>query len=124
MKVAEPIDVEFATRPTCVVRLFPRLKTINWCRSTAFSASSRKFDGQSETEQPDHSASLGDSITSSTRIRFSVHTGLLEAGMRRRRRFLRRAWAAKIRRRVRLEKKELCVWRDLRKAHAHGLGER
>src|SRR6202158_5707588 len=31
-------------------------------------------DGQSETEQPDHSASLGDSITASTRIRFSVHT--------------------------------------------------
>src|ERR1700691_2757072 len=27
-----------------------------------------------ETEQPDHSASLGDSITSSTRIGFSVHT--------------------------------------------------
>jgi hypothetical protein len=35
----------------------------------------RGQDGQSETEQPDHSASLGDSITSSTRIRFSVHTG-------------------------------------------------
>jgi hypothetical protein len=31
-------------------------------------------NGQTETEQPDHSASLGDSITSSTRIRFSVHT--------------------------------------------------
>src|SRR6202171_3672271 len=31
-------------------------------------------DGQNETEQPDHSASLVDSITSSTRIRFSVHT--------------------------------------------------
>jgi hypothetical protein len=31
-------------------------------------------DGQNETEQPDHSDSLGDSITSSTRIRFSVHT--------------------------------------------------
>src|SRR6202035_217776 len=31
--------------------------------------------GQSEIEEPDHSASLGDSITSSTRIRFSVHTG-------------------------------------------------
>src|ERR1700716_3262865 len=31
--------------------------------------------GQSETEQPDHSTSLGDSNTSSTRIRFSVHTG-------------------------------------------------
>src|SRR5215471_1523125 len=32
-------------------------------------------DGQNEIEQPDHSASLGDSITASTRIRFSVHTG-------------------------------------------------
>src|ERR1700716_2183494 len=29
---------------------------------------------QNETEQPDHSASLGDSITASTQIRFSVHT--------------------------------------------------
>src|ERR1700716_2227507 len=36
----------------------------------------RGQDGQSETEQPDHSASLGDSLTSSTRIRFSVHTGV------------------------------------------------
>jgi hypothetical protein len=34
----------------------------------------RGQNGQSETEQPDHSASLGDSIASSTRIRFSVHT--------------------------------------------------
>src|SRR6202171_812483 len=34
----------------------------------------RGQDGQNETEQPDHSASLGDSIASSTRIRFSVHT--------------------------------------------------
>src|SRR6202047_1012298 len=34
----------------------------------------RGQDGQSEIEPPDHSASLGDSITSSTRIRFSVHT--------------------------------------------------
>jgi hypothetical protein len=34
----------------------------------------RSQDGQNETEQPDHSASLGDSITTSTRIRFSVHT--------------------------------------------------
>jgi hypothetical protein len=34
----------------------------------------RRQDGQSETQQPDHSASLCDSITSSTRIRFSVHT--------------------------------------------------
>src|SRR5258708_7237015 len=35
----------------------------------------RGQDGENETEQPDHSTSLGDSITSSTRIRFSVHTG-------------------------------------------------
>src|SRR4030081_277638 len=34
----------------------------------------RGQDGQNETEQPDHPASLGDSITSSTRTRFSVHT--------------------------------------------------
>src|SRR5258707_15084993 len=33
----------------------------------------RGQDSQNETEQPDHSASLGDSIASSTRIRFSVH---------------------------------------------------
>jgi hypothetical protein len=31
--------------------------------------------GQSETEQSDHFASLGDSITSSTRLGFSVQTG-------------------------------------------------
>jgi hypothetical protein len=31
-------------------------------------------DGQKETEQPDHFASLSDFTTSSTRIRFSVHT--------------------------------------------------
>jgi len=36
----------------------------------------RGQDGQNETKQPDHSASLGDFITSSTRIRFSVHTAL------------------------------------------------
>jgi hypothetical protein len=34
----------------------------------------RGQDGQNETEQPDHSASLGDSVTASTRMRFSVHT--------------------------------------------------
>src|SRR5882757_4045194 len=34
----------------------------------------RTVPGENETEQPDHSTSLGDSITSSTRIRFSVHT--------------------------------------------------
>src|SRR5258705_12638381 len=35
----------------------------------------RGKDGQNETEQTDHSASLGDSIASSTQIRLSVHTG-------------------------------------------------
>ena len=34
----------------------------------------RGQDDQNETEQPNHSASLSDSITSSTRMRFSVHT--------------------------------------------------
>jgi hypothetical protein len=34
----------------------------------------RGQDGQNETEQPDHSANLGDSIMASTRLRFSVHT--------------------------------------------------
>ena len=34
----------------------------------------RGQDGQDETEQPDHSANLGDSATASTRMRFSVHT--------------------------------------------------
>src|SRR5260370_16733876 len=34
----------------------------------------RGQDGQNETEQPDHSASLSYTIRSSTRIRFSVHT--------------------------------------------------
>src|SRR5712691_363585 len=36
----------------------------------------RGQDGQNETKQPDHSASLGDFFTSSTQIRFSVHTAL------------------------------------------------
>jgi hypothetical protein len=40
----------------------------------------RGQDGQDETQKPDHSASLGDSVTSSTRIEFSVHTGLHIAG--------------------------------------------
>jgi hypothetical protein len=35
----------------------------------------RGQDGQDETEKPDHSASLSDSITSSIRIGFSVNTG-------------------------------------------------
>jgi hypothetical protein len=34
----------------------------------------RGQDGQNETEQPDHSTSLGDSIAPSIRIGFSVHT--------------------------------------------------
>src|SRR5438445_7408343 len=38
----------------------------------------RGQDGQSETEQSNHSATLGDSITSSTRIGFLVRTGVVE----------------------------------------------
>src|SRR6476469_7997645 len=37
----------------------------------------RDQDGQTETEQPDHSTSLGDSVTSSTRMRFSAHTTIM-----------------------------------------------
>ena len=44
----------------------------------------RGQDGQNETEQPEHSASLGDSITPSTRIRFSVHTAISQSRKRRR----------------------------------------
>src|ERR1700688_3302794 len=36
----------------------------------------RGQDGQNETEQTDHSANLGDSAMASTRMRFSVHTGI------------------------------------------------
>src|SRR5580692_4895500 len=39
-------------------------------------------DGQKETEQPDHSASLSDFTTSSTRIRFSVHTADIRRGVK------------------------------------------
>src|SRR6202140_2322806 len=42
----------------------------------------RGQDGQNETEQPDHSASLGDSITSSNRIWFSVHTRRFAVSLR------------------------------------------
>ena len=44
-------------------------------------------DGQDETKQPDHSASLGDSITSSTQTGFSVHTASekISSGIRGRR---------------------------------------
>jgi hypothetical protein len=35
----------------------------------------RGQDGQDETEKPGHSASLGDSVMASTRIKFSVPTG-------------------------------------------------
>jgi SAM-dependent methyltransferase len=44
----------------------------------------RGQDGQNETEQPDHSANLGDSITASTRVRFSVHTPPRKRRMRQR----------------------------------------
>jgi hypothetical protein len=64
----------------------------------------RDQDGQNETEQPDHSASLSDSITSSTRIRFSVHTAKslnprLGAGPARQcqlRDYSRRNWAPRL----------------------------
>jgi hypothetical protein len=57
-----PQDIQLMSKH-CVLSFKPQ-RRLEW----------RGQDGQNETEQPDHSASLSDSITSSTRIRFSVHT--------------------------------------------------
>jgi hypothetical protein len=56
-----PHDIQLMSKHR-VLSLKPQLR-LEW----------RGQDGQNETEQTDHSASLGDSITASTRIRFSVH---------------------------------------------------
>src|SRR5271155_634610 len=61
-----PQDIQLMSKH-CVLSFKPQ-RRLEW----------RGQDGQNETEQPDHSASLGDSITSSTRIRFSVHTGVAD----------------------------------------------
>src|SRR5260370_26043253 len=58
-----PQDNQLMSKPR-VLSFKPQLR-LEW----------RRQDGQNETQQPDHSASLGDSVTSSTRIRFSIHTG-------------------------------------------------
>jgi hypothetical protein len=47
------------------------------CFKSTLRLERRSQDGQNETEQPDHSANLGDSVTSSTQMRFSVHTGMI-----------------------------------------------
>src|ERR1700759_2000649 len=52
-----------------VLRFKPQLR-LDW----------RGQDGQNETEQPDHSPNLGDSITASTRMRFSVPISIPLAG--------------------------------------------
>ena len=57
-----PQDVQLMSKHR-VLSLKPQLR-LEW----------RGQDGQYETEQPDHSASLGDSIAVSTQIRFSVPT--------------------------------------------------
>src|SRR6266436_8496068 len=64
-----PQDIQLMSKHR-VLSLEPQLR-LEW----------RGQDGQSETEQPDHSASLGDSITSSTRMRFSAHTGRQEGAI-------------------------------------------
>ena len=58
-----PQDIQLVSKHR-VLSLKPQLR-LEW----------RAQDGQNETEQPHHSASLGDSIPASTQIRFSVHTG-------------------------------------------------
>jgi hypothetical protein len=62
-----PQDIQLMSK-RCVLSFKPQ-RRLEW----------RGQDGQNETEQPDHSASLSDFTTSSTRIRFSVHTGESEA---------------------------------------------
>jgi len=64
-----------------ILRLKPALR-LEW----------RGKDGQNKPNQRDHSASLGDSITSSTRIRFSVHTGAARTMRPRRADRATRAW--------------------------------
>jgi hypothetical protein len=59
-----PQDIQLMSKHR-VLSLKPQLR-LEW----------RGQDGQNETEQPDHSASLGVSITSSTQIRFSVHKAI------------------------------------------------
>src|SRR6202162_74148 len=58
-----PHDIQLMSKHR-VLRLKPQIR-LEW----------RGQDGQNEKEQPNHSASLGDSITPSTRMRFSVRTG-------------------------------------------------
>src|SRR5256885_13946118 len=60
----------------------------------------RGQDRQSETEQPDHSASLGDSIRSSTRIRFSVHTTMKKPSKT----------AAELEASIKVEMEDICDW--------------
>jgi two-component sensor histidine kinase len=64
-----PHDIQLMSKRR-VLGLKPQLR-LEW----------RGQDGQNKAEQPDHSASLGDSITSSTRIRFSVHTAGFGLGL-------------------------------------------
>jgi len=54
-----------------IEQVFAKLKTL--LRKAA-----ERTVGQYETQKPDHSASLGDSVTPSTRIGFSVHTSALD----------------------------------------------
>jgi hypothetical protein len=58
-----PHDIQLMSKHR-VLSLKPHLR-LEW----------RGQHGLDETQEPDHSASLGDSIASSTRITFSVHTG-------------------------------------------------
>src|SRR6202011_1413064 len=58
-----PQDIQLMSKHR-VLSLKPHLR-LEW----------RGQHGQNETEQPDHSTSLGDSSAPSTRIGFSVHTG-------------------------------------------------
>jgi hypothetical protein len=81
---AVPIDIDLdGAEATAIVLLVEE----NWSRDPAWAAWARRISGEAdrtglrETEKPDHSASLGDSITSSTRIKLSVHTAGVSCGL-------------------------------------------
>jgi hypothetical protein len=81
-KPAVQLDEEAAIiirKPDTAMRSTPQdNQLMSKHRVLSFKPQLRLEHGQNETERPDHSANLGDSITASNQTRFSVHTGPAE----------------------------------------------
>ena len=72
-RVARPRDPDTTTQPPPQDhQLIPKRRVLGFKPQPRLER--RGEDGQRETEKPDHPASLGDFVTSSTRTKFSVHT--------------------------------------------------